>query len=136
MIHWIDKPISELSQKELEGERVKLEKYRKWYETEGCRYFASLDKVSLDPVLGVNEMLNFKYLQAVYSLNTFFGCHLEPEAYFETGNEIVCAQVIEKEGDIVDMYRAGADAWYCALLSDPFTDKNLLLKTVEVHIPF
>jgi hypothetical protein len=136
MIHWIDKPISYLSQKELEGERAKLEKYRKWYEAEWRRYFASLDKVALDPVLDVNEMLYFKYLQAVYSLNTFFGCHLEPEAYFETGNEIICAQVIKKGGDIVDMYKAGAEALYCALLSDPLTDKNLLLKTVEVHIPF
>jgi hypothetical protein len=86
--------------------------------------------------LSIHEMLNFKYLQAVYSLNTFFGYHLKPEAYFETGNETICAQVIKKGGNIVDMYRAGADALYCALLSDPFTDKDLLLKTVNIHIPF
>ncbi|MDR1902795.1 MAG: hypothetical protein LBQ88_11005 [Treponema sp.] len=86
--------------------------------------------------LSVREMLNFKYLQAVYSLNTFFGCHLEPEGYFETGNEIICAQVIKKGGDIVDMYKAGADALYCALLSDPFTDRDLFIKTVNIHIPF
>jgi hypothetical protein len=34
------------------------------------------------------------------------------------------------------MYHAGADAVYCALLSDPLTDKEIFLKTVERHIPF
>jgi hypothetical protein len=86
--------------------------------------------------LSHREILTFKYLQAIYSLNTFYGYQIKPVAYFETDNEIVCAQVIEKGGDIVEMYRAGADALYCALISDPLTDKDLLLKTINFYIPF
>lgn len=88
------------------------------------------------PELSEDEMLNFKYLQALYSLNTFYGCHIKPAAHFKTENERVCAELIGTGGSIVDMYRAGADALYCALLSDPFTDKTILLKTEDDHIPF
>lgn len=86
--------------------------------------------------MGEAETLNFMYLQAVYSLNTFYGFRIRPAGCFETENERVCAEVIGKGGNIVDMRRAGADALYCALLSEPFVDKELLLKTVDRYIPF
>lgn len=136
MIGWINKPISELTPEELCAEKAKLPEYRKWHEQEGRQYFKSLDKVVFEPNLPENEMLNFKYLQAIYTLNTFFGCHIKPAAYFKTDNEYICSEVIEKGGNILDMYKAGADALYCALLSDSFTDKDILLKTVDQHIPF
>jgi hypothetical protein len=82
------------------------------------------------------ETLNFMYLQAVYSLNTFYGCHIRPSGYFETNDGKICAEVIGRGGGIVDMYRAGADALYCALLSDPLTDESLFIKTIAQHIPF
>jgi hypothetical protein len=84
----------------------------------------------------VDELLRFRYLQAVYSLNTFYGHHIKTSAYFETKEEKICAQVIEQGGSIVEMYKSGADALYCALLSDPLTDEALFIKTVERHIPF
>jgi hypothetical protein len=80
--------------------------------------------------------LNFLYLQAVYSLNTFYGYRVRPAGDFAAGTEKICAEVIERGGSIVEMYNAGADGLYCALLSDPLTDKRLLLKTVERYIPF
>jgi hypothetical protein len=86
--------------------------------------------------LNHRETLAFRYLQAVYSLNTFYGYHLKPSGYFETTNEKACAAVIEQGGTIVDMYRAGADPLYCALLPDPLTDKGLFLKTIDLYIPF
>jgi hypothetical protein len=82
------------------------------------------------------ELLRFNYLKAVYSLNTFYGCHVKPEGYFETETEKICAAIIGWEGTIVDMHKAGADALYCALLSDPYTDKEILAKTAYWHIPF
>jgi hypothetical protein len=136
LIDWIDKPISELTPEELSREKAKLPEYRAWYEFEGKRYFNSLDRVSFELDISENEMLNFKYLQAIYSLNTFCGGHIKPAAYFETENERVCSEIIEKGGSILDMYKAGAEALYSALLSDPVTDKDILLKTVEWHIPF
>jgi hypothetical protein len=89
----------------------------------------------LDSLTAV-EMLNFLYLQAVYSLNRFYGCRIIPAGNFETKNEKICAEITGKGGSIVDMYKSGADALYCALLSEPLVDKRLLLKTVECYIPF
>lgn len=86
--------------------------------------------------LNEEETLNFLYLQAVYSLNTFYGCRIKPDGYFKTGNEKICSEIIEKGGSIADMYKSGADALYCVLLSEPLTDVRLLLKTVECYIPF
>jgi hypothetical protein len=128
--------ISELTIKELLDIKANLPAYRKWYAEEGRWYFMSLDRVSSEPQLSENEMLNFLYLKAAYSLNTFHGCHIKPEGYFETGTEKICAAIIGWGGTIVDMRKAGADALYCALLSDPHTDKATLLKTVDQHIPF
>lgn len=136
MIKWTGKPMSELTSEELRNERAKLPEYRKWYESEGKQYFQALDKISFEPDLSENEMLNFKYLQAIYTLNTFFGYHIKPLAYFETDNEKICSEIIERGGSILDMFRNGADALYCALLSDANTEKEILLKTVERHIPF
>jgi hypothetical protein len=136
MIQWIDKPISELTREELYAEKAKLPEYRKWYECEGRQYYEALEKVVCEPVLSEDEMLNFKYLQAVYSLNVFYGYHIKPTAYFETNNEHVCSEVIEGGGNILDMYKAGADVLYCVFLSDPETDKEILLKTIDQHIPF
>jgi hypothetical protein len=136
MIEQINKPISCLTLEELSGEKAKLPEYRTWYEAEGKRYFKSLGNVFFEPELPENELLNFKYLQAVYSLNRFYGGDMSPSAYLETKNEKICAEVIKAGGTIVDMYKAGADAVYCALLSDPVTDKDILLKTVDMHIPF
>jgi hypothetical protein len=133
MIEWIDKPISELTLEELFTEKAKLPEYRKQYEQEERK---PLDKVVFEPDLPENEMLNFKYLQAIYTLNAFFYCHIKPAAYFTTDNEHICAEVIERGGDILDMRKAGADALYCALLSDSSTDKDILQKTVDQHIPF
>jgi hypothetical protein len=83
------------------------------------------------------EVLNFMYLQAVYSLNQFYGRRINPSAaHFETNDEKICAEIIRTGGNIVDMHKAGADALYCALLSDPLTDKDILLKTVDCYIPF
>jgi hypothetical protein len=82
------------------------------------------------------EVLNFRYLQAVYSLNQFYGCRINPTASLETKNEQICMEIIKAGGNIVDMFNAGADAVYCALLSDPLTDKTLLLKTIDLYIPF
>jgi hypothetical protein len=132
----VDKPVSKLSCEELSGEKAKLSEYREWHEKEGKQYFDSLGKIVFEPELPEDEMLNFKYLQAVYSLNAFSGCRIRPAGYFETSNEKICAGVIERGGDILAMYHAGADAVYCALLSDPLTDKEIFLKTVERHIPF
>jgi hypothetical protein len=136
LIEWIDKPISKLTREELCNEKAKLPEYHKWYESEGRQYFQALDKVSFEPDLSENEMLNFKYLQAIYTLNTFFGYHIKPAAYFQTDNEKICSEIIERGGSILDMFKNGADALYCALLSDTTTDKEILLKTVERHIPF
>jgi hypothetical protein len=136
LIKWTGKPMSELTSEELRNERAKLPEYRKWYESEGKQYFQALDKISFEPDLSENEMLNFKYLQAIYTLNTFFGYHIKPLAYFETDNEKICSEIIEQGGSILDMFRNGADALYCALLSDANTEKEILLKTVERHIPF
>jgi hypothetical protein len=82
------------------------------------------------------ETLRFKYLQAVYSLNTFYGQHINPYGNLETENERICGEVIERGGDIVEMFKSGVDPVYCALLSDPLTDMSLLLKAVEYYIPF
>jgi hypothetical protein len=82
------------------------------------------------------ETLNFMYLRAVYSLNTFYGYHIKPVGHFETRNEKICAGIIGRGGNIIDMYKSGADGLYCALLSDPLTDVCLLRKTVEQYIPF
>jgi hypothetical protein len=91
----ISKPISELTIEELLDEKAKIPAYRKWYAEEGRRYFESLDRVSLEPELSENEMLNFKYLQAVYSLNTFYGHHIKPcDNNFETENEKICSAII------------------------------------------
>jgi hypothetical protein len=136
LIDWIDKPISELTREELQEEKAKLPEYRKWYGSEEKRCHELLDSFSFEPDISENEMLNFKYLQAVYSLNTFFGYQIKPEADFETDNEKICAEVIERVGNILEMFKNGADCLYCALLSDPDTDKEILLKTVERHIPF
>jgi hypothetical protein len=81
-------------------------------------------------------VLNFRYLQAVYSLNQFYGYRINPSTQFEMENEKICVEIIKAGGTIADMYNAGADALYCALLSDPCTDKSLLLKTVDLYIPF
>jgi hypothetical protein len=86
--------------------------------------------------LTADGALNFLYLQAVYSLNTFYGRRVRPKGGFAAGNEKICAEVIERGGSITDMYKAGADALYCALLSDPLADAGLLLRTIERHIPF
>jgi hypothetical protein len=86
--------------------------------------------------LAMAEILTFRYLQAVYSLNRFYGCRVNPVASFETKDEKICADVIKAGGDITAMYKAGADALYCALLSDPLADKAILLKTVDRYIPF
>jgi hypothetical protein len=86
--------------------------------------------------LSEDEMINFRYLQAVYCLNTFYGHSIKPHGNLETRNEKICREVIERGGDIVEMYKSGADALYCALLSDPDPDERLLLKTVERYIPF
>jgi hypothetical protein len=136
LIDWIGKTISELTNEKLQAEKAKLSEYRKWYDSEGKRYYKLLDSVSFEPDISENEMLNFKYLQAIYSLNAFFGYHVKPAACFETDNEKICSEVIERGGDILEMYHAGADALYCVLLSDPLTDKEIFLKTVERHIPF
>jgi hypothetical protein len=136
LIERTDKPISKLTREELCNEKAELSEYHKWYESEGRQYFQALDKVSFEPNLSENEMLNFKYLQALYSLNTFFGYHIKPSACFETDNEKICSEIIERGGSILDMFKKGADALYCALLSDTNTDKEILLKTVERHIPF
>jgi hypothetical protein len=135
MIEWIDKPMAELTREEFYGEKAKLLTYHnEWPERK--QYLKLLDEVSLEPDLPENEMLNFKYLQAIYMLNTFFDCHIKPAAYFETRDEKICAEIIEQGGTIPDMYRAGADALYCALLSDSRMDKEIMLKTVDRHIPF
>jgi hypothetical protein len=86
--------------------------------------------------LSPDEILRFRYLQAVYSLNTFYGYRIKPYGNLETENERICGGVIERGGTIVDMFTSGADPVYCALLSDPLTDISLLLKTVEHYIPF
>jgi hypothetical protein len=82
------------------------------------------------------EVLNFRYLQAVYSLNTFYGARVRPEGFFTAADEKICAEALRKGGGVVDMYKSGADALYCALLSDPAADEETLLKTVRRHIPF
>jgi hypothetical protein len=91
-----------------------------------------------DEIKGLTEgeTLNFMYLQAVYSLNTFYGLHIKPTGYFKARDEKICAEIIEKGGSILDMYKSGADPVYCAMLSDPLTDVSLLTKTVELFIPF
>jgi hypothetical protein len=94
------------------------------------------EAIEIPDDLTEGAILNFRYLQAVYSLNTFYGRHIKPSAYFETKDEKLCAEVIEQGGNIVDMYKSGADALYCALLSDPCTEKALFIKTVDQHIPF
>jgi hypothetical protein len=133
----INKPISGLTIEELLDEKAMIPAYRKWHAEEGRRYFESLDRVSLEPELSENEMLNFKYLQAVYSLNTFYGRHIKPcDNNFETENERICSAIIGWGGTILDMHRAGADALYCALLSDSYTDKAIMVKAVGWYIPF
>jgi hypothetical protein len=132
----MSKPMPELTKEELLDEKTKIPAYRKWFAEKGRRYFESLGRVSLEPKLSENEMLNFKYLQAAYSLNAFYDCHIKPEGYFETEREKICSAIIEWGGTIVDMHQAGVDALYCACLSDPYTDKEILAKTVYWHIPF
>jgi hypothetical protein len=95
-----------------------------------------LDAVSFEPDLPENAMLTFKYLQAVYSLNTFYGGRVAPAGYFESANERTCAAVIMRGGSIVDMYADGAEALYAALLSDPLTEQAILQDTADRHIPF
>jgi hypothetical protein len=92
--------------------------------------------VKIPDHLTEGEILRFGYLRAVYSLNTFHGYRIRPYEGFEADNERICAEVIGRGGNIVDMFESGADPVYCALLSDPVTDKCLLLKTVERYIPF
>jgi hypothetical protein len=105
----------------------------KWWQ----RYNRRLSADSLNDLkLNEDELINFKYLQAVYGLNTFFGYHIKPQGEFRADNEQICAKIIEQGGDIRAMHEAGAGALYCALLSDPYTDKDMALKTVDRHIPF
>jgi hypothetical protein len=129
-------PIAELTREELRGEKTKLADYRAWFEREGRRHIKSLGLVSFEPDLPENAMLTFKYLQAVYSLRMFYGRRVETAGYFESANERVCAAVMIRGGSIADMYADGAEALYAALLSDPFTDKAVLQKTIDRHIPF
>ncbi|MDR0388369.1 MAG: hypothetical protein LBH57_10080 [Treponema sp.] len=90
----------------------------------------------IPPGLTEPELLNFGYLRAVYSLNMFYGYQIKPAGRFETKNEKISAEVIGRGGDIREIYKSGADAGYCALLSDPLAGRDVLLKTVELFIPF
>jgi hypothetical protein len=123
------KPIAEFTDEELQNEKNKMNEYKYWYENEGRRYYKMLDKVSLDPDLPENEMLEFMYLRACYNLN------VKPLGIFE-GNAAVCYEVMKDGGDILEMYRKGCDPIYAALLSNPDIDKDVLQKTIDQHIPF
>jgi hypothetical protein len=128
--------IAELTDKELRDEKANLPEYREWHKQEGEQYYSLLDTAARDPDISEDEMFNFKYLQAIFCLNTFFGFRIEPEGYFEDGNEKICSDAIGRGGDITDMLKKGAEALYCALLSNASLDKDILLKTVAMHIPF
>jgi hypothetical protein len=92
----------------------------------------------IDCPVGLTEegLINFRYLQAVYSLNVFYGYGIMPRGYFTARDEKICADTIRKGGTVADMYKSGADPLYCALLSDPATDREILLKQTESYIPF
>jgi hypothetical protein len=94
------------------------------------------EDIEIPDGLTADELLRFRYLQAVYSLNTFYGHRIRTSGCFETKDESLCAEVINRGGDIVEMYKAGADALYCALLLDSLTEEDLFQKTLDRFIPF
>jgi hypothetical protein len=79
--------------------------------------------------LDENGMLDFIYLRSCYSLN------VKPMGNFE-GNALICAEVMQRGGNIIDMYKAGADAVYAACLSGCYSDEELDREIIGAHIPF
>jgi hypothetical protein len=79
---------------------------------------------------GLDEegLCNFLYLQACYLLKR------KPQGVF-SGDARIAAKVILQGGDIVDMYRAGADALYAALISNPYLTAEVAEKIYKAHIP-
>jgi len=79
--------------------------------------------------LSEKELMDFLYLRACLYMGK------KPMGDFE-GNAKICADVMTNGGDIVAMYRAGANAVYCACLSHYKLDPVMQLKVIDSHIPF
>jgi hypothetical protein len=81
---------------------------------------------------GLDEdgLADFMYLQACYNLRA------RPGGYFENGDAKICAEVMGRGGDIVEMFRSGADPLYAALLSNPDIDEETMRKVIKEHAPF
>lgn len=75
------------------------------------------------------EYLHFMYLRACYLLNE------RPVGDFE-GDAKICANIMAEGGDLIAMYRAGANAVYVSCLSTHDFDIDIQRKIIEMHIPF
>jgi len=81
------------------------------------------------PKLNEKEMYDFLYLRACVWLNK------KPMGDFE-GDAKICADTLQLGGDIVDMYKAGADKVYAACLSHYSLDNDIQREIIDAHIPF
>jgi len=79
--------------------------------------------------LSENEMLDFLYLRACVWLNE------KPVGDFE-GSARICADVLQRGGNIADMRKAGASAAYAACLSHHALDTEIQREIIDAHIPF
>jgi len=93
------------------------------------RIKAALLKYELPDNLTVKELENFLYLRACLYMNR------KPKGDFE-GDAKICADVMLRGGDIVDMRKAGANAYYCFCLSHHDLDPVMQNKVIDNHVPF
>jgi len=79
--------------------------------------------------LDEDELRNFIYLRAC----VFLG--VKPAGVYE-GDAKICAGVLRKGGNILDMYDSGLDIMYAACLSSHRLEAGLQKEIVDGHIPF
>jgi len=93
------------------------------------RVNALLESQEMPDNLTEKEFIDFLYLRACLYMNK------KPAGDFE-GDAKICADVMSGGGNIVDMYKAGAGAVYCACLSHHKLDPAIQQKIIDAHIPF
>jgi len=102
---------------------------KKKQKAEEKRIERELIKYETPENLSAEELADFLYLRACLYMGK------KPMGDFE-GNAKICADVMANGGDIVAMYRAGANAVYCACLSHHKLDPVMQIKVIDNHIPF
>lgn len=79
--------------------------------------------------LSIEETIDFYYLRACMYLD------VGPKGDFE-GIAKICAEVMQRGGDIVEVYKAGVSPVYAACLSAHGLDIELQKEIIDARIPF